>query len=232
MSIPTSFLALTNHPAPGLHFPAHEAADRDEYVLPAPHAFADPANGSQLEELRKRTAACPTLQTELLDFYTRWNGAALCCLPDPLSGAPASALTILPIEAWDKATEPFTTDDLGWMLDGLEDMYVPGRFFVIAVSPSEGTHLVLFTEGLFEGESLAGKVFYLSMDPVLGATEPVANSFNSLLDEFATDPAGFLERIGYCHAVMGKSGLFGAVADRYLPDCGLRLDEEQPEPEE
>ncbi len=216
MSIPTSFLALTNHPAPGLHFPAIEWAERDEFVVPAPHRFGDPADETRLEELRKRTAACPALQTDLLDFYTRWNGASLCCLPDLLNGEATAALNILPIEDWDEAT-----DDL---LEGLEDIYIPGTYFVLAASPQEGTQLTLFTEGMLEGEPLAGKVFYLSMDPVLGPTEAVASSFNDLLDRFASNPAGFLEHIGYSHIVSGKSGIFGAVADRYLPDCGPYLD--------
>ncbi len=228
MAIPESFLGLTEHLAPGLHFPAHRRAECGEYTLPALHSFAPPATETQLAWLRQKTVAYPTLQRDLLDFYARWNGVVLCCAPDALTGEPTPLLTILPIEQWDEFTEELTTGDLAWMLDDLEQMYVSGRSFVIAVAPSEGTRLVLFLEGVLEGEKLAGKVFYISMDPVLSFTEPVANSFPELLHQFGTDPAAFLDKIGSTSAVSGKGGYYGAVADRYLADCGLRLDEDEP----
>ncbi|HOB76405.1 MAG TPA: hypothetical protein PKG54_17985 [Phycisphaerae bacterium] len=228
MTIPLSFQTLAEHPAPGLHFPAHERAERDEYVLPAPHYFGTPATPRELERLRNKTAACPSLQAELLAFYSRWNGVDLCAVPDLLSGEPTPALCIHPLEDWDGLTAQLA-NKMGWVLEGLEEMYVAGRYQVFASSPGEGTRLVLFTQGECEGRPLAGKVFYLSMDPVLSFTEPVADSFFALLSAFADDPTAFLARIGYTTCVSGKDGIYGARPDRYLADCGLRLDEpEQP----
>ena len=77
MTIPADFESLATHPAPGLHFPPHEAAGRDEYVLPAPHQCGRPATPRALDMLRQKTAACPQLQTSLLEFFSRWNEVGL-----------------------------------------------------------------------------------------------------------------------------------------------------------
>jgi hypothetical protein len=223
MPIPASFDALVTHAAPGLHFPPYQAAERDECVLPAPHQFGRLATPAALETLRKKTAPCPELQAELLEFYSRWNGVGLCAAPDLLSGEPSPALNIHPLEEWDGLTAELL-GDLGWMLDGLEDMYVPGRYVVFASSPSEDTRLVLFVKGSFEGQPLAGKVFYLWMDPVLSFTEPIAHTFFAMLGAFAREPAAFLGHIGYTHPVMGKGGVYGVVPDEYAANCGPRLD--------
>lgn len=231
MPIPASFEALAAHAAPGLHFAPHERAERGECVLPAPHQFGRPATPAALETLRKKTAACPQLQADLLEFYSRWNGVGLCAAPDLLSGEPSPALNIHPLEEWDGLAAELV-GDLSWMLDGLEDMYVPGRYFVFASTPSEDTRLILFAEGSFDGHPLAGKLFYLSMDPVLSFTDPVADSFFAMLNAFAGEPAAFLKHIGYTHPVMGQGAVYAAVPDRYVDDCGLQLDKPGASPEE
>lgn len=222
MRIPAAFEALSMHPAPGLHFPPHEWAKLPERVVPTPHYFWSPASASALKVLRNRTKACPKLQAELVAFYSRWKGVAFCAPHDPQSGMASPALTIYPVEDWAQLTARLA-GELRWMLNGLEKMYVRGRYFVFAASPSEDTLLTLFTEGTFKRRSLAGKVFYLSMDPVLSFTEPVADSFFALLDTFAGDPAAFLARIGYTHVAKGKGGMYGAVPDRYVADCGKKV---------
>lgn len=219
MAIPNSFMELAAHPSPGLHFPPDSLMNCGEYILPAPHSFGPPAAPELLGLLRERTAACPAAQQELLDFYSRWNGAGLCCIPEPDNGNPEAALVILPIEWWDK-TAAELTGERAWMFRGLEEMYVPGRFITIAASPSEDARLVLFLQGQFEGQQLTGKIFCTATDPVLGFTETVANSFFDLLDQFASDPAAFLEKIGYTSVVKDSANYISAVADRYLPDCG------------
>jgi hypothetical protein len=220
MAIPRSFEELVSHPAPGLHFPPHELAGTVERIVPSAHRFGDPASAKAIRTLRTKTAACPEAQSELLEFFSRWDGANLCCLPDPLNGGLAPALSILPVAAWDEFTSELVGEDLNWMFDGLEEMYVLGRFLVIAATDSECTRLVLFTGGQFDGIDLSGKVFYVSMDPVLGFTEPVAGSFHQLLHSFAADPAAFLSRIGFTSVVAKGEHIYGDVADRYLPDCG------------
>lgn len=231
MAVPAAFETFAAHPSPGLLFPPHKQAERDEYVVPAPHQFGRPATPEALRVLQRKSAACPWLQADLLEFYSRWNGVGLCAAPDVLSGEPSPALMIHSIEDWDSLTAELV-GEMSWMLEGLEEMYIPGNYFVFASTPSEGTRLALFAQGSFEGQPLAGKVFYLSMDPVLSSTEPVAESFCGMLNAFASDPAAFLRLIGYTSSVIGKGGFYGAVPDRYLADCGVRLNQPGVPPEE
>lgn len=220
MAIPASFEALSAHPAPGLHFPPHAGAGSGERIVASPHLFAEPASAEDLGILREKTKACPRAQAELSEFYSRWNGVGVCCLQLPEQAGLAASVCILPIGMWASFTDELSGEDLGWMLEGLEDMYVPGRFLVIGVSPCEETRLVLFTEGRYDGQDLAGKVFCISMDPVLSFTEPVAGSFNGLLEAIGSDPVGFLNSIGFSHVRADAQGqIYGDVPDAYLPDC-------------
>jgi hypothetical protein len=219
MSIPRAFEDLLAHPAPGLHFPAHPGTRTDEYILPCPHRPGTSASAAQLAHLRKLTALAPQVQAQLLQFYGRWDGVELCCLADPCyPGTSEAALTLLCLDDLCGLTEELL-DDASWLLDSLGDMYVPGNFVVIASSPEEATRLTLFMAGEYEGQPLAGRIFYVSMDPVLSFTKPLAESFDNLLSVLGTDIAAFLRRIAYCHAVYDREGqLYGSVPDRYIPD--------------
>ena len=219
MAIPVRFEALLKHPAPGLRFPPHKFAGTGEYILPVRHRPGPPATPTEIDALRELTSASPAAQAQLLEFYRRYNGVDLCCSPDILNGGEAAALSILPIERWEPETAELLDTDLAWMLEGVEEMYRPGNFLTIGANNSERTRLTLFTAGEYDGEALAGRVYCVAVDPVVGFTEVLAPSFYHLLDGFADDPAAFLKKIGYCHAVPGESGsVYGAVADEYLPD--------------
>lgn len=220
MAVATAFELLRNHPAPGLHFPPHRSAGVGEYILPAPHRFGRPAGRSGHRVLRRLTRAAGSVQGELLEFYERWNGVDLCCLPDPLGESQyCPGLTIFPVEQWRSATGKLTTGSNTWILEDVRGMYAPGSFIAIGGYGSEGTRLVLFTKGQLREEALAGKMFCVAVDPVMGYTEELAGSFELFLEEFAADPAKFLDRIGFCHHVTdGRGQVWGAVPDRYIPD--------------
>jgi hypothetical protein len=219
MAIPDRFEALLKHPAPGLHFPPPRYAEVGEYILPVAHRPGSPAAPAGMKTLREFAGRSDAVLAQLAEFYRRYNGVDLCCLPDVLNGGEEAGLAILPIEQWELETDDLTGPDAEEMFEGLEDMYKPGNFVVIGTNNSEGTRLVLFTAGEDGGQPLAGKLTCVALDPVLGFDEIVAPTFYDLLETFAADPAAFLKRIGYCHAVRSKAGrLYGAVADQYLPD--------------
>ena len=219
MTIPASFEAMLKHPAPGFHFPPHEHAGIDACILPVKHRVGRPATPAAIETLIRLTAKSEGTQAQLLDLYQKYDGVELCCSPDVFNGGEAPALCILPVEEWEPQAAYLLSDDLSWLFDGLEDMYKLGDFLVIAANDNEHTRLVLFTAGTHDGEALAGKIFCVAMDPVLGFTEVLAHSFHDMLDMFAQNPASFLEKIGYCSTVQSESGTcYGAVADAYLPD--------------
>ena len=225
MAIPRAFEVLVSHPTPGLHFPPHRRTQTPERVVPAPHRLGRPATANAMQILAERIQdAPPGVQAQLVEFYSRWNGVDLCCLPDPLSGEPTGALRILPIAEWDDYTKELLTGDLSVLLEQLGDMYTPGRFIVIAANEDECTRLALFMHGATENMELAGKVYYLSMDPVLSPYDIVADGFFSLIESFAADPAAFLSRIGYTYVAFGKGAMYGDVPDHYLPDCSEALE--------
>lgn len=141
-----------------------------------------------------------------------------------MNGEPTGALRVLSIAEWDSYTAELAGGNLAYLVEHMGDMYVPGRLIVIAANESESTRLVLFKKGTFEGMELAGKVFCVSMDPVLGASEAVADSFFALIESFASDPAGFLSRIGCAYVAFGTDGMYGDPANRYMPDCGDSLE--------
>lgn len=221
MSRFTAFEAMLDHPAPGLHFPEHPYAKIAERVLPAPHRVGSPADWAALDIVTRLTNGANEVQQQLVEFYSRWNGADLCCLPDPEDGSDyCPAMVIFPIEDWECATQELTEGDLSWMFEDLQEMYTPGNYISIGGHPSEETRFVLFTKGEFEGQALAGKVFCVAMDPVLDYTEVLAESFEAFISAFATDPVAFLLKVGYGHFVIDEQGrMCGAPPDRYLPDA-------------
>lgn len=152
----------------------------------------------------------------MLDFYGRHNGAALCILPDPLSGDDQPALGLLPISFMSSAPP-----DGDSRFDGLGHIHKAGRFLTIAESPSERTSLSLILEDGGPEGPRAGEIYYLSMDPVHSCREPFAPSFESLLNWIAADPVRFLNDIGYCNYVQGvgaEKGWFGDPPERYVAD--------------
>lgn len=220
MAIPTAFLELVQHPAPGLHFPAHEVAGTPERVLPSPHRLHRPASAATLRKLDQILAAAPAeAAAELREFYTRWNGADLCCLPD--GREQVGMLSLLPIQGWKAATEMVTEGPLSYCMkrpDG-KPFWAPEDVVVIASAQSEETRLVLAMAGQWDDGPLAGRICYVAMDPVHAAGQPIADGFFDLLKRFAKDPAAFLAHISSTYFVKTRKGMWGDVADRYLPDC-------------
>jgi hypothetical protein len=218
MAIPARFEALLRDPAPGLRFPPHaRVPGSTERVRYAPHMMQPPASAAELATLRARCGASPRVLGELLEFYKRWNGVDLCCLKHILSDVRVGALCIPSITEME--AENSEVADSSWLFDGLEDVFVPGNYVVIAHNNSEGTRLLLMLRGQHEGWALEGRVLYLAADPVLSFTEPLAESFFGLIGRFAADPSGFLHHIGYCNAIEDAEGrMYGDVATGYIPD--------------
>lgn len=219
MAIPATFLALADHRAPGLHFPAHPGAVTPDRTLPAPHHFGKPASPRAMEALKKTTSSCPAARDQLAEFYARYNGAEFCRLPDGDELVPL--MTLLPAEDWEQATEELRSGDLSFLLDGLDDVLPRDGFVCIGGAPNEETRLLLSLNGTWEGRSSAGSICYASMDPVLGIAEPLAGSFFEFLNEFAAEPAKFFKKISSTYFLAKGNEIWGDVADRYLPEIGI-----------
>jgi hypothetical protein len=223
MAIPRAFEELLEHSAPALHFPPHPGAKTAERVVPLRHMVNAPAKARKLAWLEKRMDACPIAQGQLLEFYSRWDGAGLFCLPHGWLGRYRAHFLIPPIADMQKLTARFEPrGKLRWMAEDLGEMYSAGSFVVIAGTPSEETHLTLLNTGRFEDQDLAGKVFYLSMDPMFGATKVVCGSFFEMLEALATGPVKFLTRLGSSFRLEAGGEMWGDVPDRYLPTYGIR----------
>ena len=216
MPIPEPFAALASHPAPGLHFPPHPAANTPQRIVPCSHHFGSPASDEQIAELRRLTAKCPALSRELEEIFREANGMALCCVPD--EDGPAPLLTILPIEEWQAATDELASGDLQFLIEGCQEAFPPGGYVVLGFVPNEETRLILSLAGRFEGVPTAGKILYASMDPVLDIGQPIAGSLEEFLERFADNPAAMLEKIGASYFLEKDGELWGDTADRYLAD--------------
>jgi hypothetical protein len=141
------------------------------------------------------------------------------CQSDRESGRLEPALYLPPVAAMKKYTADLGPGgELRWMVEGMAGMYVAGTYVVVAVAGGENTRLVLFTEGKVEGRSLAGRVYYMSMDPVLPFDEPVASSYRDMLARLGRDPLAFINDIGGGFVLETKKGVWGDVPDAYLPD--------------
>lgn len=201
----------------------HKRAGLPARLIPTPHEARGPAGWRTMRERRKQLRSLPDRGASMLDFYGRHNGAELCILPDPLSGDDQPALDLLPMSFMSSAPP-----DGDSRYEGLGRIYKPGRFLTIAQSPSERTTLsVMLQDGGPEGPR-AGEIYYLSMDPVQSCLEPLALSFEALLDRIAADPVQFLNDVGYCNYVLGvgaEKGWFGDPPERYVADTGHRTAE-------
>jgi hypothetical protein len=211
-----AFEQMLAHPAPGIWFGAHDRAGLPARLIPTRHEVGKPAGWLSMRALRQKLSALPDRGASMLDFYKRHNGVGLCVLPDPLNGGDQPSFSLLPIG---NMSDTPTEDD--WFYEGAEHIYQAGKFLKIAESPSEQTTLSMVLQDGGPERPKAGKIYYLSLDPVWACDEPVFAGFDALLDRIATEPARFLSDIGYCGAVQGvgaEKGWFGDPPDRYVPD--------------
>lgn len=223
MAIPDAFTALLDHPSPAIHFPAHESAGTPERTLLVRHTVNSPASPDEIAWLKERTRACPSAQAELVEFYSRYNGAGLCCIQDPDIGEWGATFYIPPIAEMRSLTQDLEPDgDDHFMVEDMDDIYAAGRFLVIVATPCEGTRLSLFTEGQLDGVDMSGKLFYASMDPELAFDEPVADSFFGMLETFARDPVGFQNHIGSPYSLRVGERMWGDVPDAYVAEHDTR----------
>lgn len=221
----SAFEDMLAHPAPGIWFDAHERAGVPARLIPTRHRARSSAHSVALDALRVRLAELPDKGAALLDLYSRHDGVDLCILPCPISRRDEPAMTLPAIAKMEGVDEPYR-----WLHEGLEHIYRPGSYLPVAISPSGGTILNLILDGELEGRPLAGTIFYMSLDPVIDCTEPMADSYSHLLDWIAREPAKFLNDIGFCNSVKGvgaEGGMFGDPPERYVAD--LRAEQAESE---
>lgn len=221
MSIPSSFLDLLAAPAPGLVFDAHPHISAPVRAYSTPNRLNAGAKAGALRILESLMALAKGRGDfrALRALYEKHDGLALFELADPCSRQKVCAIQLLPIDRWEAATGSLLGEEEGAYL--IEDcpLYQSGTWRVVARSPGEGQVYALFFDGEYEGKSLAGQMYSLSMDPVLGAEELVSASYGAFLDEIARDPPAFFARVGFTWVVMVSKDLgYGDPIREYLPD--------------
>ena len=217
MALPSQLQSLLAHPAPGILFGAHERAGIPERIRPTRHAAKPPARPADLEELRAALAHAPEVLAQWLPFHQACDGFELCILPDSMNGVEEPALSLLSIQDSEAITRTYEPEgEMAWLTEEIPDLYTPGNFRIIASSPSEGTTLTLGLQGELDGKPLAGRIFYLAMDPVCDFD--LFPSLTALLDAMSSDPGALIKDLGYCAAAVGASGIYGDPPERYFPD--------------
>jgi len=164
-------------------------------VYPTPHHAKEPPSAAALAELERLTAPDPAAHASLIKVYSQYDGLDFCNLycPDCPDGHPA--LSLLPVEEWKAATDPWLPG--GEMASFMEGggYYDSGSWRVIGRLPSEAMCVVLFFDGAFEGMSLTGKVFTIGLDGYLGFEDELSKMED------------------------GKESHFGDPIESYLPDA-------------
>ncbi len=218
MALPESFLRMLNDPAPGLVFGAYDEFKIPERAHASPHGIAPRAGWLARRQLKRLTRGNPAL-ADLVEFFTKWNGLRICTMWDDLNHRDIGAIDFLPIKWWSEQTRPYIDGDMVWAMKHCE-MYKRGTWRIIARLHCEGMGLVIFFDGQHEGESLAGKMFMVGLDGLLGYEEVLAPSFSAFLEEFVANPAAWFERIGFSwHMRDPATGdWLGDVIREYVPD--------------
>jgi hypothetical protein len=198
-------------------FPAHKWAPAPERAYATPHRAARGPSRAETAELARLAGSGSTELAALVEVYSQHNGAELCLLQDGLNQREVAALTLLPIQQWEEATEPWRDGEIAEFMEGCE-LYRSGTWRVVAQLPSEDQSLVTFFGGVCRGEPLAGKMFCIGLDGLLGFEELLAPDFGAFIQEFTSNPAAVFERIGFCWYVKGKDGTYGDPIEGYVPD--------------
>lgn len=210
-----SFLA---HPAPGIVFEPHDGAHVPERAYATPHQSGKRTFWWQRRQFTSLTRSHSERFEGMRSVYRKYNGLSLCHMKDPLYKREVPALRILPLAAWDEATQPWKSGDLAPFLNGC-DIYNQATWRVFGTLSSESQCLVIFFDGEMDGRPLAGNIFCIGLDGCLGFEEVLANSFDEFLIEFTTNPIAIFEKVGFTWAVADNQGrYYGDVAGKYVPD--------------
>jgi hypothetical protein len=186
MSSLKRFLAHLNEPRPKFECEAAGGSKKRHIEVPISHNLGSPAKAAELALLRK-----------LLGRHAK-QVQALYCLHDGLElygQSDSGELIFHPIHSWSKATSELRREhkDSGRGDDEIHEFERKGVVF--GEPAGSGNHLILHQ----------GKVYYANHDG--GDDEPLADSFDGLLDRIVADPARFLYELGcYARYSDGRTG--------------------------
>ena len=220
MPLPAQLESLASHPAPGLVVTSHERPGAPACILPTSHHVQPPASPDDLAAFRAAAAHAPEALAEWLPFYEACDGFYLCMLHDELNDEALPAFALLTIaESIELTRRHEPGGEAAWLVEDMADIYTPGNFRIVAYSPEEGTMLALALGGEIDGQPIAGKLFYLSMDPILDSYEPLFPSLTALLDRLRDDPAGLLAELRFSPIFKHQGALNAGAIVGYVPDC-------------
>ncbi|MCC5785481.1 MAG: hypothetical protein JJU33_02125 [Phycisphaerales bacterium] len=225
MPIP-SFQRLLAVPAPGLAFEMYVNDKPKRVVLPSPHKLGKPASEKDLGKLKALAKGMPEHE-ELVRLYEAHDGVKLFILSEQGSAHLfCPVVELLPIAKWDKLAE--VNLDIEVLKECYPGFYDAGEWAAIGTIEAEGTTLIYFFDGEYNGEPLAGRIFTVMLDPVMDCDELLAPSLPAFLGSLAADPTEILGRLEMIwDAKIGNETLIGNIVG-WTPDAASDPDTVQP----
>jgi hypothetical protein len=187
------FEAHLGHPAPA--FRCYACGDRSEnptFLARVSHRLNPPADARALATI---DGLLGPLATVLQQFYARHDGLLMYedLLPSRWSGGEfnAAGISFFAVGDWDEKSREMRESlaEMGWPEEDFTDWLMHGIAF------GEMCHSANYLVIQPTGED-AGKVFYAVHESF--EEDPIAESFETLLDTIVANPADFLNRLG-CH---------------------------------
>lgn len=225
MPIP-SIEKLLAAPAPGLAFEMHVDDKPKRVVLPSPHKLGKPPSATHLAKLKALANGMPEHE-EMVRLYEAHDGVKLFNMSEGGMKYTKPAVELLPIGKWQKHAEEFLEMDI--LEECYPGFYDAGEWRAIGTIEAEGTTLIYFFDGEFNGEPLAGRIFTVMLDPVMDCDEELAPSLPAFLGSLADDPTEILGRLELIwDAKIGKETLIGNLTG-WTPDAASDPDTVRPE---
>lgn len=224
MPIP-SIEKLLAAPAPGLAFEFHVADKPKRVVLPSPHELGKPPSQAHIAKLKALAKGMPEHE-EMVRLYEVHDGAKLFIMSEGGTRYTKPAVELLPIAKWDKYAEEFL--DLEELTECYPGFYEAGEWRAIGTIEAEGTTLIYFFDGEYNGEPLAGRIFTVMLDPLMDCDEELAPSLPAFLGSLAEDPPQILGRLELIWDAMidGKDIIGGLIG--WTPDAASDPDTVRP----
>jgi hypothetical protein len=215
MPAPRVFLDRFRDPSPALRAQFVAGSSEKPTRVRVEHRLgARPPKGSAaaLAGTRRYAAA-----RELLAFYGRYDGAAICATFDARYDETRPMLELLPAERIAEFTGRYGPDgDLGWTIDYNKSKRIyrgASPWIAFAEIDSGPMCLTMFLRG-----EHAGQVFYVAPQPRFNNLRPIAKGFFALLERVGRDPAAFMRLVRATVTLRGKDGdNYGLVPIDYAP---------------
>jgi len=203
MSIPDAFFQLFHDASPALHVKFWNIPEEQPVVVHVEHCLRSKPTAKRrayLETLRKYDGA-----SELCGFYKKHDGLELCKTHDSRYREVRPLLQLKPAATISQFTSRYRPEgDLAWSIDLNKSKKIyrgSDSWIAFAEVDSGPACLTIFLDG-----DNAGKVFFVTPQPRFNILQPIAKSYNALLERIATDLAAFLRLVHATVTIRGADG--------------------------